>query len=142
MRFDKKLIAVTAVLAITLVVACNSEETPFATTTSVPPTSEVQADLPTTVPADTAPAVGDATAGEGVFNSNGCSGCHSTGDNTVVGPGLAGLSSRGDDAFIEESVRDPGAEIAEGFFNAMPATFGNMSDGDMADLIAYLKTLN
>jgi cytochrome c2 len=144
LRFDKKLIAVTAVLAITLVVACSSEETPFATTTPVPPTSEVQVDPPTAAPADTPPAAagGDAAAGEGIFVSNGCSGCHSTGDNTVVGPGLAGLSSRGDDAYIEESIREPGAVVAEGFFNAMPASFGNMSDTDMADLVAYLKTLN
>jgi len=138
LRFDKKLIAVTAVLAITFVVACSSEETPFATTTAVPPTSSV----PTAADGARADTTGDPAIGEGVFTSNGCSACHSTGDNTIVGPGLAGIGVRGDAAYIEQSVREPGVVVVDGFANIMPITFANMSGSDMANLIAYLKTLN
>ena len=93
---------------------------------------------------------GDAGNGEAVFQSNGCSGCHSTGDNTIVGPGLKGVGARaGDrvagltaDEYITASIKDPGAFVVDGFTNAMPNIFGSMDDGDLQDLVAYLKSLN
>ena len=93
---------------------------------------------------------GDASNGESVFQGNGCSGCHSTGDNTIVGPGLKGLSARaGDmvaglsaDEYIAASITDPKAFIVEGMPDAMPDSFGSLSDSDVEDLVAYLNTLN
>ena len=71
-----------------------------------------------------------------------CSGCHSTGSNPIVGPGLAGLSTRGDDAYIKESIVNPGAVVVEGFPNAMPPGFDStFSAEQIDDLIAYLKSL-
>ena len=93
---------------------------------------------------------GDAANGQALFASNGCSGCHSTGDNTIVGPGLKGVGARaGDriagltaDEYITASIKDPGSFIVDGFPNAMPGTFASMADSDIQDLIAYLKSLN
>jgi cytochrome c2 len=103
----------------------------------------------TEVPAASAPA-GDAVNGEAVFQSNGCSGCHSTGDNTIVGPGLKGVGAKaGDrvagltaDEYLTASIKDPGSFVVDDFQNAMPPIFGSMADSDILDLIAYLKSLN
>lgn len=71
-----------------------------------------------------------------------CSACHSTGSNPVVGPGLAGLSTRSDDASIRQSIIDPGAVVVDGFPNAMPPGFdATFSGEEIDDLIAYLKSL-
>jgi cytochrome c oxidase subunit 2 len=90
-------------------------------------------------------------AGMALFQANACSGCHSTGTNTIVGPGLAGIGDRAAttapglnaDAYITQSIREPQAFIVEGFSapSPMPA-FGSLSDTDISNLIAYLKTLN
>jgi len=91
-------------------------------------------------------AEGDAANGEALFSN--CSACHSTGDNTVVGPGLAGIYDRAGsrtsldaDGYLVQSIREPGAYIVDGFAALMPA-FDQWSDQDVQDVIAYLKTLN
>ena len=119
-------------------VACSDGETPFAT---VAPTTDTGGQQPTTAPADNGDGGGDAANGQALFTSNGCSACHSTGTDTVVGPGLSGVSQRGDDEYLTESIRNPGAVVAEGFAPLMPA-FPALSDANVADLVAYLNTLN
>jgi mono/diheme cytochrome c family protein len=139
-------------------IACASDvsEATRVPTPQFDPTPAGQAaPVPTQPPAAaTAPAsggsAGDASNGESVFQGNGCSGCHSTGDNTIVGPGLKGLSARaGDmvaglsaDEYIAASITDPKAFIVEGMPDAMPDSFGSLSDSDVEDLVAYLNTLN
>ena len=84
----------------------------------------------------------------------GCIGCHTTDGTSPVGPswkGLAGkqetLSDGGsvtvDDAYLHESIVSPNAKIAKGFnANIMPPNFGQtMTDAQIADVIAYIKTL-
>lgn len=101
---------------------------------------------PTTAPEPTASGP-DPDAGQTTFATN-CAACHSTGDQTLVGPGLAsvgttaasrepGLSA---DDYLRKSIVNPGAFLVEGFGAIMPA-FGNLSDSDIENLIAYLKTL-
>jgi cytochrome c oxidase subunit 2 len=82
--------------------------------------------------------------GEAVFTgSSGCSGCHSTGSDDLVGPGLAGLSSRSSDAEIHQSIVDPSAIIVKDPPDSvMPQIFGStLSSDELNDLIAYLKSL-
>lgn len=125
------------------------------TSTSVPEPADAAAATtapePTEAPAASTGPSGDAGNGESVFTANGCSACHSTGDNRIVGPGLAGLfgraESRGTGETAEEyvftAITDPGSFIVDGFPNAMPGSFGStISEGDIQDLIAYLATLN
>ncbi len=66
--------------------------------------------------------------------------CHSTGTYQYAAPGLAGVGSKGDD-YIRESIVDPAAVIADGFPDIMPKTYADLNESDLADLVAYLKTL-
>ena len=86
------------------------------------------------------PAGPDVANGETKFTGLGCSGCHQTSSDKLVGPGLAGVGSKGDD-FIRQSIIDPAAVLAEGYANLMPTTFADMKESDLEDLVGYLKTL-
>lgn len=89
--------------------------------------------------------------GQDVFVNNGCSACHSTGSEDLVGPGLAGLLDRAEtrdagqtpDEYILASILDPGSYVVEGYANVMPTNFGTeISKDGIRDLIAYLATLS
>jgi cytochrome c oxidase subunit 2 len=94
-----------------------------------------------------APAGGKVDGAE-VFATN-CTSCHSTGDNTVVGPGLAGVGARagsrvdGMDAtmYLKESIVDPSAYVVDGFPAVMPE-WGHLGTDSIDALVTYLKTLN
>lgn len=96
------------------------------------------------------PHVPDVSNGERLFKSESCSACHSTGTRNVTGPGMAGvgLTAAARDAtltadeYLEQSIRDPGAYVVDGFSNLMPKTYSRLPQDDVDDLIAYLKTLN
>ena len=101
------------------------------------------------VPATTTPATavkGDATAGEALFKSNGCGGCHKftpAGTNGTVGPDLDKLAQYAKQAnqgsledFTHESIKNPSSYIQPGYSNSMP-NFG-LSDKQIADLVAFL----
>lgn len=86
--------------------------------------------------------------GKAVFEGSGCSACHSTGTNAIVGPGLAGIIERAAtrtslsaDDYIRESLTDPGSFLVAGFPPVMPA-FGDLSGADVNNLILYLGTLS
>ena len=73
---------------------------------------------------------------------------HSTGDDKLVGPGLSGVYARAGsrtsldaDAYIEQSLREPQTFLVPEYPAVMPS-FDKFSDGEVLDLIAYLKTLN
>lgn len=145
---------VAAVASATLFAACQETAVPTATPVKFEPTpAPAGSPLPTSTraPAPTATPVkaGDAARGQQLFAQNGCSACHRTDSTTLVGPGLAGLAERAGtrvagqpaDAYIEESIRDPGKFIVPGFQNLMPATFGALPAADIADLMAYIKSL-
>ncbi len=87
--------------------------------------------------------------GETVFAGN-CAVCHSTGTDTIIGPGLSGLFDRAGSTaapqsaedYVRESIVAPGIFVVEGFVNIMPSTFAaSLSSSDLDDLIAYLGTL-
>lgn len=127
-----------------------SAPAPTATVAAEPPATEPPAAEATATPTPTATPAGDAANGEKLFAANGCNACHSTGSIQIVGPGLAGVFERaaarvaGMSAgeYIEQSIRDPGAFVVDGFLaGVMPATFGGLPAGDIQDLIAYLATL-
>jgi mono/diheme cytochrome c family protein len=97
--------------------------------------------------------VGDAESGQGIYTgAAGCVACHTGG---IVGPDVIGTWTRvneerlSDPAFagytaeqyVVESIIAPGAHVVEGSANAMPPTFRDqLSDQDIADLVAYLAT--
>jgi len=86
--------------------------------------------------------------GESLYNSN-CSGCHSAGSDTRVGPGHAGVYQRAAgrtglsaDEYLRQSIIDPTAFVVDGFAAVMPSSFGAiLSESEIDDLIAYLRSL-
>ena len=90
--------------------------------------------------------------GQALVAANGCNACHSIdGAQSPLGPtwfGVAGSEvtlSDGttviaDDDFLAESIRDPQAKIVAGFETQLMPTYG-FSDQQIADLVAYIKTL-
>ncbi len=106
---------------------------------------------------NTALPVGDAARGDTFFHGKGdggkypCSACHSlTAGQTLVGPSLAGIATRGAttvagysaEQYVHESVVQPNAHVVEGFNSGiMPQTFGaQMTKQELADIIAFLMT--
>ncbi|MDP6824136.1 MAG: cytochrome c [Dehalococcoidia bacterium] len=87
--------------------------------------------------------------GEALFSTNGCVGCHSTGEEPGIGPGLAGIAERAStrtslsaDEYIRQSLADPGEYIVDGFALVAMPSFGDLTDTDVDSLIAYLGTLS
>jgi cytochrome c oxidase subunit 2 len=83
----------------------------------------------------------------------GCLACHSTDGSTLVGPTWQGLFGHevtmedgstvvADEAYLRESILNPGAKIVSGFQNIMPPNIAaDMSDAQLADIIEYIKSL-
>jgi mono/diheme cytochrome c family protein len=98
-----------------------------------------------TVQTQTTEVKGDPTAGKQVFADQGCGSCHTfepAGSTGNVGPNLSEALKDKDAAFIQQSIVDPNAVIANGFQpNIMPQTYGSqLSDKQLADLVAFLQS--
>jgi cytochrome c oxidase subunit 2 len=52
-----------------------------------------------------------------------------------------GSTETADEAYIHESIVNPGAKVVEGFSPAMPSFEGRLSDDQINQIIAYIKTL-
>ncbi len=94
---------------------------------------------------------GDPAKGAETFSSLGCVACHTDAD-TPLAPTLHGLYGSNvqleneppvvaNDAFIIESIIDPSVKLVEGYSPVMPQTFASLSEQDLADLLAYIKSL-
>ena len=94
-----------------------------------------------------------AEQGEKLFQQNGCSTCHLL-DQQGRCPILRGLYNKpvqlsdgrtviADDAYLRESILDPNAKIVAGFQpNVMPNFKGQISEENVIQLIAYIKSLS
>src|SRR2546428_2280793 len=92
-----------------------------------------------------------ASQGEKLFQKYACNTCH-TNDATARGPVLIGLYGRdarlsdnsvltADDNYIRESILNPQAKIVQGFTGIMPTFQGQVNEGDLLKLLAYIKSL-
>lgn len=92
-----------------------------------------------------------AAAGEGHFRRLGCSGCHAV-RSTVHAPSLSGIYERvihledgvtkvADEAYLRDSILLPRKDIVVGYPPIMPSFKGQVSEGEILELIAYLKSL-
>jgi mono/diheme cytochrome c family protein len=98
---------------------------------------------PTTTAAQPPAAQGDAAAGKQLFESQGCSGCHTfaaAGSTGAIGPDLDKALQGKDAEFVRESITDPNKDIAQGYQpNIMPATFkDSLTPKQIDDLVAFL----
>ena len=91
-----------------------------------------------------------AQSGRSVIRDNGCSSCHGANGQGGVGPAFEGLygtevtfedgsTAIADDAYITESIKDPGAKKVEGYRVPMPAN--NLDDDQIADVIAFIRAI-
>ncbi len=88
-----------------------------------------------------------AVAGGKLYQKYGCVNCHG-----VICPTLNGLYMKGvgladgrvvraDEAYLRESILDPGAKIVAGYPNVMPSFRGVLSELEVLELIAYIRSL-
>ena len=90
-------------------------------------------------------------AGEKLFASLGCVTCHS-GATTAQGPNMTGIFGSeqeidngtivvADEDYIRESILEPRAKIVKGYKGIMPTYKGMVSDSQLMQLIAYIKSI-
>ncbi len=101
-------------------------------------------------PAETADPV---ARGAQLVKDLGCTACHSTGPDRLVGPGWGGLYGsmvdladghkvKADDAYLIESIREPNAKVVATYQpDMMPAYGTQLADNDVAAIVAYLRSL-
>ena len=92
---------------------------------------------------DEAGAGAGAPDGKAVFTDAGCGGCHALSDAGTsggTGPDLDDVLAGKDDAFIEQSIVDPSAEVAAGFSDGlMPKSYGDsLQPAELDALVKYL----
>lgn len=98
-----------------------------------------------------APGVTPVAAGEILFQRMGCGSCHRP-DSGGRGPSLIGVFGHpvrlqgggtvtADETYLRESILDPQAKIVAGYQPVMPTFKGQVSEDGLAQLIAYIKSL-
>jgi len=90
---------------------------------------------------------GDAAKGETIFKNN-CAQCHAPTEERIVGPGLKGVSSRHDMAWLTKWIHNSQAVIASGdpyavkiyneYSKAQMTSFPNLSEDDIKSIFAYV----
>ena len=94
-----------------------------------------------------------AAAGERVYQAQGCPTCHEPRGDSARGPSLAGLagtsvpltgggSVTADDGYLRESIVTPQAKLVAGYPPIMPTYQGLVSEEELMQLIAYIKSLS
>ena len=94
-----------------------------------------------------------AERGQSLYTQFGCNSCHSLDGKAGVGPSFKGLfgkqetlsdgsTTNVDEAYLLDSIREPGKQIVKGFSNIMPAGLGaKMTDEQWNDIVAFIKSL-
>src|SRR6185503_5989867 len=94
-----------------------------------------------------------AAAGQQMFESLGCASCHGANGEGGRGPALLGLfnsnvtlnggqTARADEAYLRESIMNPQAKIVNGFGPIMPSFQGQVSEEQLLQVVAYIKSLS
>jgi cytochrome c oxidase subunit 2 len=92
--------------------------------------------------------------GKTLASQNGCLGCHSTDGTRKVGPSFKGLVGsertvtkdgqsvkvQADTDYLIRAIREPGAEVTEGYPPAMPP-YPGLSDDDIKAMQSWMETL-
>ena len=131
-----------------------------AAVTRAAPTTTTTATATTTAPSSTSGPVAVTAAlvsrGKTLYQSDGCSSCHSLTGSAGVGPGFKALAGSSitlttghtvtaDDAYLERSIADPDAQIVKGFrAGVMPAAIASFDlakkPADIQALVAFIKS--
>ena len=93
-----------------------------------------------------------AAAGQQLYQTLGCASCHGANGEGGRGPTLLGVfgkqvqlvggqTIRADEPYIRESILNPQAKLVEGFGPIMPTFQGQISEDQLVQLVAYIKSL-
>ena len=94
-----------------------------------------------------------AEAGKELFSQKTCNTCHSIDGSKIIGPSLKGLFASGahqfsdgssgtvDENYVRQSILQSQAKVVAGYPPVMPSFEGQLTEKQVSDLIAYLKTL-
>lgn len=94
-----------------------------------------------------------ASSGKRIFDGYGCAGCHGAdGTGSNIAPPLIGVYGHvvplsngktvvADSAYIRDSILMPGKDVVAGYSPIMPSFAGKISSADLAQLVAYIKSL-
>lgn len=132
----------------------SAPETPQAAVDEVQPAAVQEPAASTDGPAAT-PSDDPIQRGQALAQQNGCLGCHSTDGTRRVGPSLKGLigtersvvkggetvTMMADTEYLIRAIREPGAEISEGYPAAMPP-YPGLSDDDISAIQAWMESLD
>jgi mono/diheme cytochrome c family protein len=89
-----------------------------------------------------------AEAGQQLFQSR-CAACHTIGKGKLVGPDLAGVTSRRDESWLKRQIKEPDRLVAENDpiavqllkeANNVPMPPLGLNDAEVVAVIAYLKS--
>jgi cytochrome c oxidase subunit II len=94
-----------------------------------------------------------AVAGQQLYQTLGCASCHGAEGEGGRGPTLIGIfgkdaqlqtgqSVRVDEGYIRESILNPQAKLVVGFGPIMPTFQGQVSEDQLVQLLAYIKSLH
>jgi cytochrome c oxidase subunit II len=93
-----------------------------------------------------------AAAGQQLYQTLGCASCHGPNGEGGRGPTLLGLfgketklvggqTIRADEPYLRESILNPQSKLVEGFGPIMPTFQGQISEDQLVQLVAYIKSL-
>lgn len=112
-----------------------------------------QADFDAWVAEQTGESADPVVRGEKWFVTYGCNACHSLDGTPNIGPTWQGLyghevrftdgtTTIADDEYLYTSIRNPAANIVEGFQNLMPANVAaDLTDSQIDDIIRFIESL-
>jgi cytochrome c oxidase subunit 2 len=94
-----------------------------------------------------------ATAGQQLFQTLGCASCHGANGEGGRGPALigtfgsqvtlaSGATVTADEGYLRESIINPQAKLVAGFGPIMPTFQGQVSEDQLMQLVAYIKSLH
>jgi cytochrome c oxidase subunit 2 len=92
-----------------------------------------------------------AAQGEALYRKAGCGGCHDAGA-VMRAPPLAGLAGSpvaltdgrtvtADPGFLRDAILEPGRQAPAGYAQVMPSYAGQLDEGQVQTLVAYLQSL-
>lgn len=91
--------------------------------------------------------------GRVAFEAKGCTACHSLDGSPKVGPSLKGVFGNpvefadgskiesADENYLRESIENSNAKVVKGFVPSMPTYKGQISEAEMNQLVALIKSL-
>lgn len=129
---------------------------PATTTTTTTTTTATTTTAPTPAAAPVPVTAALVAQGKSLYQSDGCSACHSLSGSAGAGPSLKGLagstvtlatgqSTTADDAYLEKSIADPDAQIVKSYrAGIMPAAIAGYhlagKPDDIRALVAFIKS--